>query len=383
MSELTLRIRPKSKVTKTDIENVSIALLALVGIMQTSEIFYVWDEFIDAIKFLIFLLSIVVLYLQLADLMLSYRSFARMLFIVGILTYTCIRTKNFSFLLICLFLLTGRSTTIENFVKRSLKILIIFGGGHILLWCVNTIIPLGLTIYTNESERRIAFGFTHPNICAIKFGWGILMYLWLNWNHMTKRKWGLLYTLSAMFYVATKSDSWLIIFFILILAGFRKNKILRRFISAFSRVAFPVFGIFNILTSYYFLVDGRLSNYSLLLDKLFNRRISMGYLAIKENGLTVLGQAIRMNHDWDPIFNYNGYTIDSTYIYLSVCVGIIYFALISIGFFKLGKYKSYKTALIIIAFSLFCLIEVHSIYLSNSFAILLLKAVIFKEKELQ
>ena len=109
----------------------------------------------------------------------------------------------------------------------------------------------------------------------------------------------------------------------------------------------------------------------------------MGYLAIKENGLTVLGQAIRMNHDWDPIFNYNGYTIDSTYIYLSVCVGIIYFALISIGFFKLGKYKSYKTALIIIAFSLFCLIEVHSIYLSNSFAILLLKAVIFKEKELQ
>lgn len=109
----------------------------------------------------------------------------------------------------------------------------------------------------------------------------------------------------------------------------------------------------------------------------------MGYLAIQENGMTLLGQSIGMNHEWDSFFNYNGYTVDSTYIYLYVCIGIVYFVLISIGFFKLRKYKSYKAALMVIAFSLFCLVEVHSIYLTNSFALLLLKAVIFKEKELK
>lgn len=208
------------------------------------------------------------------------------------------------------------------------------------------------------------------------------MYLWLNWEYMTKRKWILLYSLSSIFYIATKSSSWLIIFGILILSGCRKFKFITILVSAFSYVSFPILGLINIYAATHYLVNGRFTNYSIMLDIFFNRRISMGYLAIEENGFTLLGQGVEMTHNWDQIFNYNGYTIDNTYVYLFVCIGIFYFILISMGFFLLSKYNSYKAALVILSFSLFCLIEVHSIYLTNSFALLLLKTVLFKEKRL-
>jgi hypothetical protein len=132
-----------------------------------------------------------------------------------------------------------------------------------------------------------------------------------------------------------------------------------------------------------FLSRGSLSSLITILDYAFSRRISMAYLAIKENGMTWFGQQIEMIHEWDSIFNYNGYTIDSAYIYFYVCIGIVYLVLISIGFFMLRKYCDYRVALIILAFSLYSLIEIHSIYLTNSFALLLLKAIIFKEKQIE
>lgn len=122
-------MKHKSRITKTDIENINITLLAMVGILQSSEIFSVWSGVVDIIKVLIAMLSAMVICLQLADGKVSYRSFFLTVVIALIIVYTCVHTENFSFMLICLFLLTGKSTSIDNFVNRSLKILIWLGGG--------------------------------------------------------------------------------------------------------------------------------------------------------------------------------------------------------------------------------------------------------------
>lgn len=375
--------RLKSKLNIYDLMNFNITLLAMVGITQASELFSDLMWFSDFIKYLILLISILILFLQCIERKVLIGSGLIIFGIITVLAYTCVQTRNYSFLLICLFLITGRATTIENFLKRSLDILILFGGGHIFLWLINYFIPFGMTVYTNEAEKRIAFGFSHPNICAIKFGWGILMYLWLNWDKMTKKKWIFLYVLSAVFYMATKSDSWLIVFAILIIAEFKKIKIVRKIVAGFAYITFPLFGVLNIWMGINFLSKGYLSSLFATLDYVFNRRVSMAYLAIKENGMTWLGQKIEMIHEWDSVFNYNGYTIDSAYIYFYVCIGVVYLILISIGFFMLRKYHDYRVTLIILAFSLYSLIEIHSIYLTNSFALLLLKAVIFKEKQIE
>lgn len=109
----------------------------------------------------------------------------------------------------------------------------------------------------------------------------------------------------------------------------------------------------------------------------------MAYLAIRDNGITLAGQHISTLHDWDDIFYFGNYTVDSLFIYLYVCIGSIYFILLSIGFYILAKYKDYRVALVVITFSLYSFIEVHCLYLTNCFVILLLKCVIFKENEIR
>lgn len=110
----------------------------------------------------------------------------------------------------------------------------------------------------------------------------------------------------------------------------------------------------------------------------------MAYLAIQDNGLSLCGQPITKLHKWNSLFNFGNYTIDSLYIYFYVCIGIVYFFLISIGFYKIGKkYKDYRAAILILTFSLYSMVEVHCLYLSNCFALLLLKCVIFRNQEIK
>lgn len=129
MNKCTIRLNAKSRITKTDIQNINITLLAIVGIMQASEIFFKTNWLVDAIKYLILVLSIAVLFLQYTERKVSIRSTVLIAGISSIIVYTCTRTQNFSFLLIYFFLITGKSMTIDNFIRRSLKVLIILGGG--------------------------------------------------------------------------------------------------------------------------------------------------------------------------------------------------------------------------------------------------------------
>lgn len=127
-SDSIFKIKLKTKVNKENIESVSITLLAIAGILQVSKLFYTWDWQSDFFKYLVLLLSVLVIFLQFKERKITGHNLILMVFIACIIVYTCICTSNFSFLLICSFLLTGQSTSIENFVKRNLKILVIFGG---------------------------------------------------------------------------------------------------------------------------------------------------------------------------------------------------------------------------------------------------------------
>lgn len=76
-------------------------------------------------------------------------------------------------------------------------------------------------------------------------------------------------------------------------------------------------------------------------------------------------------------FNFGNYTIDCLYTYFFVAIGIVFFVLIAIGFWMLGKYRDYKVALVVAIFLLHVLIELHCLYLPNCFVLLLLKCVFF------
>ncbi|RHO89923.1 hypothetical protein DW061_06065 [Ruminococcus sp. AF42-9BH] len=186
-----------------------------------------------------------------------------------------------------------------------------------------------------------------------------------------------------MIYASTKADSCLIILFYLIMVALSKFSIVQKLTIRFSKYCFLILGAFNILMAQLYRDAGKWTSLIRSLDLFFSRRLAMAYLAINDNGLSIIGQTITEEHEWNELFNFGNYTIDSLYIYFYVCIGIVYFVLIAVGFWKLAKYKDYRAALIVIIFSLYAMIEVHCLYLTNCFALLLLKYVIFNSKRIE
>ena len=85
-------------------------------------------------------------------------------------------------------------------------------------------------VYMGDNDYRISFLFTHPNIAAIKFGWGIIMYIWLMWEKLALKDLVKSFVLIILVYIATKSDSCLIVLFFLIFTGLRKYRNIKKYI---------------------------------------------------------------------------------------------------------------------------------------------------------
>lgn len=120
---------------------------------------------------------------------------------------------NYSFLLICIFLVTAKSITIQKFIKYNLSILTIGIIVHVTLWVINLVLNFGYPVFMNNNEYRISFLFTHPNIAAIKFGWAIIMYIWLIWEKVNLKHLIKCFLIIILVYITTKSDSCLIVLF--------------------------------------------------------------------------------------------------------------------------------------------------------------------------
>lgn len=370
------------KVTDNELLKFAVILMCVSGMLQSSVVFSSWTIVIDGMKYMVPIIGVFIVFLrQHTSTRLAY--IVKSVLISSIILLTCFLTNDFSFLLVCIILMLSRSLKINDFIRINLRVLVIFSGLQICLWVINYIINLGYPIYYYESERRISFLFTHPNIAALKLGWGVVMYVWIKWDDLKKKDMIGCFIAVIILYITTKADSCIIILFFLFMVMLRKVEIIKKVTILFSKYGFILLGIFTFLMAKLYENAGKWTNLVRKLDILFNRRFAMSYLAIKDNGLSVIGQTITMNHDWDNLFNFGNYTIDSLYIYFYVCIGIFYFLLIGIGFMRLAKYQSYKVALVVILFSLFAMIEIHCLYLSNCFVLLLLKCVIFNKDRVE
>lgn len=210
-----------------------------------------------------------------------------------------------------------------------------------------------------------------------------MMYIWLQWDKLTKRKLFVCFLIVSLIYYSTKADSCLILWGYIVLVAMRNVSFVRKITIFVSRYSFAMLGALSFALAKLYLDTGSLMHWARALDVFFNRRIAMAYLAIKDNGISLFGQPITRVHEWSEIFDFGNYTVDSLYVYFFVSIGLFWFLAISLGFYELGKYKDYKLALIALIFSLYALIEVHCLYLSNCFALLLLKCVIFRNERIE
>lgn len=378
---MKIKIKNLSNITESDLVKFCVILLCIAGMMQSSILFQSFGILITVIKYSIVAVALMIFLMKIREKM-NFGYLCSVIIISGVVLTTCLLTQDFSYLLVCIILILSRKLKIEEFIDISFKILVFFASIQILVWLINCVVNLGFPVYFNTSERRISFLFTHPNIAVLKLGWGIVMYTWKMWDKLNLKRIAMCYIATFVLFVTTKSDACMLILLYLILLSLRNVKLVKKVVVFISKYIFFVLGILNITLAQFYTSSGALGSLVRQLDTIFSRRIAMSYLAIQDNGYSIIGKIVEMSHDWDVTFNFGNYTIDSLYVYLFTCIGIVYYILISVGFYKLAKYKDYRAALVIVFFSLYALIEVHSLYLANSFALLLLKCVIFKEDKI-
>ena len=378
---MKIKFRRTTQISETGFVKICVLLMCIASILQASMIFQSWSILINGCKYMIPVLGIWVFIMK-ARRIASLQSFLLICIVCATIIVTCMRSGDYSYLLVCIILILSQKLKIDDFIKISYRTLII-GGVHVLLWLINCVINLGYPVFYNVSEGRISFLFTHPNIAAIKLGWGVVMYIWLQWDKLTKKKLLACFLTVLVLYYSTKADSCTILLGYIVLVALRNIGIVRKVTVFFSKYSFFLFGALSFAFSLLYMGSGKLMQWARILDVFFNRRLAMAYLAIQDNGITLFGQSITRQHEWSEIFNFGNYTVDSLYVYFFISIGLFWFLIISAGFYRIGKYKEYKVSLIVLIFSLYALIEVHCLYLSNCFALLLLKCVLFREKEIE
>lgn len=371
------------KITDNDLLKFAVALMCISGMLQSSAVFESWTIVINGLKYMVPVIGAFIVFLR-------HNTETRLVYIIksilisGIILLTCVLTQDYSFLLVCIILVLSKTLNINELIRISLNVLVVFSVIQIMLWVLNCFINLGYPVYYNETQKRISFLFIHPNIAALKMGWGIVDYVWLKWDDLKNKDIIGSFIITILIYITTKADSCIIFLFFLFMVVVRRFVVVKKITILFSKYCWFIFGAFSYFMADLYMNAGKWTNIIRQLDLLFSRRFAMAYLAIKNNGMSVIGQKISMKHDWeDTLFHFGDYTIDSLYIYFFVCIGIVYFALIGIGFIQLAKYKNYKVALVVVIFSLFGMIEVHCLYLSNCFVLILLKYTIFKQKRIE
>lgn len=371
----------KFTVRENDLVKIVVVLISVASAMSSSVLFSSMDILIDTMKYIALVVAILDIFLKCrAHPTLNY--LFSVLLMCALILATSLLTWNFSFFLVCIILVLADNLKMDDFVRINLSITVCFAILNIGGWLLNLVVNLGFPVFYHVAEHRISFLYSHPNICSIKLAWGIIMYTWLKWDTLNKRRWLTCLILSILLYATTKSDACMVLIFYLFMILFRKIDIAQKAVIFFSKICFPLFALFSIVVSTWYVGSGILNDFSRAADQFFNRRLSMCYLAIRDNGISLIGQKVNYQHTWDSLFNYGNYTLDNLYVYMYVCIGVVYLFIIAIGFWKVGNYKNYKAALIVITFSLWAMIELHCLYLTNCFALLLLKGPVYKEKEL-
>ena len=109
------------------------------------------------------------------------------------------------------------------------------------------------------------------------------------------------------------------------------------------------------------------------MDKLLSARIRLGAYAYNNYGISLLGQDMNdINVIWDSFWQLSGFTFDCTYTFLMINQGIIWLFIIIVAFYFLAKRGTEQVWVMIIAWSLYAVTEVHGLNSFKCFPILLI-----------
>ena len=126
---MKIKFRRTTQISETGFVKICVLLMCIASILQASMIFQSWSILINGCKYMIPVLGIWVFIMK-ARRIASLQSFLLICIVCATIIVTCMRSGDYSYLLVCIILILSQKLKIDDFIKISYRTLIIGGGGY-------------------------------------------------------------------------------------------------------------------------------------------------------------------------------------------------------------------------------------------------------------
>ena len=230
--------------------------------------------------------------------------------------------------------------------------------------------------YNNDNRIRHQFLFGHANVFSMLVLWTVLAYIYANFEKIDKKRIIFCWLINVFFFIFTDSNSgMLILSVILILIILREyfKDVSERIISFLSKYLFIILAVFfNCLMIIYPNTQGIYRELWRNFDSFFTGRLKYGAYIYDKYGFTLFGRALsnKIRDYWEG-FWIDGLPADCMYMFFSVWCGLFFLLVIAFLFWKYSDYCTIDEKIIIIAYSLYTMMETYVTYAQLCFALVI------------
>lgn len=308
----------------------------------------------------------------------------RLLFIgisTFILAFFSKRVDNYYFFISWLIICRIDKNNFQRIIKLIYRIEVILVIFIIIMSIICLIFDykIDLLFSYRRGIKAFNFGFVHSNLFSAILVNILNMWIWLNYNRITKKVYIYLFIINICNYYFTKTrTSFIIVNFLLFIIFIIKNynqKFLKVILKFFSKYLFLALGFTVALLTHLYLENNKIS---LIVDRILTGRIKLATYALVNYKYTFLGQFINFKINWDTIFELNNFTFDCLYSQLFFNFGVIWFMFLSFSFYKISKKLDERSTILLMIWCLYGITEMHGILCFFGFQVLFL-GLIFKE----
>lgn len=300
----------------------------------------------------------------------SFRTFMLYLMLTIVSVYCCLQVHEWGMLITVITVLAIRDENFDKIIRFIYQY-------EMVIFIMHVIISILLLPITNvlsgvyKGQHALVFGFAHKNSFSIILFNLIIMWFWLNYEKVSRKKASYIVILGCiLFYLANTRTAIavLLVFYILFVNASKHG---------YSKVLEIVsMGIFPALSFMWFAAIKYYSvGYYLLrkVNSLLSDRLVMAAYYYNEVGFSLFGQNVNdIRVVWNPEYNLSGsLTFDSTYSYLLISRGIVFIILCSTIFVLLSRKKSNKINIFIIVWALYSITEAVGLNCFLSFPIMM------------
>ena len=270
------------------------------------------------------------------------------IFVCGIcVLISAVNTGLFRIIFTILFIVAAGNQNWKDLIKMSFFVECVLMFFVLLSWIIG-ILPNEI-ILRLDGSRRYYLGYNYTTLSANYFFHMVLMYIFIKNGKMKAIAYAVLVLLNLFFFIMTDTKTIFIMVFLVLVAVFFTERVSSKWMQnrwncKFLHYVFYIFGFISIEAILAFRwgswIFPRINN-------IMTNRLSLGQQAYDQYGISILGQVITWNTE------FNGSTpymyVDCAYMNVAINYGIVILGLLCAGFtYIMGRALKEKDAMLLI-----------------------------------